>query len=75
MDGYDGYQHFYNGGGGRGCVRRDAVGGGECFFDRVTILFHKCNNKTLHISTSILVYADVLHIVNIVILHCVFPSP
>ena len=31
-------------------VRSDAVGGGKCFFDRVTILFHQCNNTKYYIS-------------------------
>ena len=32
-----------------GGVRGGAVGGGKCFFDRATILFHQCNNTTLQV--------------------------
>ena len=31
--------------------------------------------QTLHISNFILVYVDILHIVNIVMLRCVSPAP
>ena len=48
-------------------------GGGECFLT-VTILFHECKIQTLHISSVILVYVDILHIVNIVKLRCVPPT-
>ena len=49
--------------------------GGKCFFDRVTLLFHQCNNTNITYQQFILVYVDILHIVNIVMLRCIFPAP
>ena len=30
-------------------VQGGAVGGEKCFFDRVTILFHQCNNTNCYV--------------------------
>ena len=45
-----------------------AVEGANIFFDRATILFDNFIIQTLHISSFILVYVDIFHIVNIVML-------
>ena len=42
--------------------------GGKCLFDRVTALYYFINviTQTLYISSFILVYVVILHVVNIV---------
>ena len=52
----------------------DAVGGVKCFFDSQLYYFINVIIQTLHICSFILVYVDILHIVNIVMLRCVFPA-
>ena len=47
----------------------DDLGEGKMFLDRITILFHRFNNTNLTCQySSILVYVDILHIVNIDVL-------
>ena len=46
---------------------------GKCFFDKATILFHQCNNTNITYQQFILVYIDILHIENIVMLRCFSP--
>ena len=48
--------------------------GGKYFFPKVTIYFINVIIQTLHIRSFILVYIDILHIINIFILQRVFPS-
>ena len=69
---YDGYYNFYNRwGSGVDVGGREMFFWQKCFF----VLFHQCNNSNLHNSWFIFVYVHILHIVNIIILRYVFPSP
>ena len=57
-------------------VSRGAVGGrGSVFMTEQLYYFIKVIIQTLHISSFILVYIDILHIVNIVSLDVLFPPP
>ena len=48
----------------------DVVGRGKFFFERVAMLYYiNVIIRTLHISSFILIYIDILHIVNIVMSH------
>ena len=52
-----------------------AVEVGKCFSNRVTIYYlFNVIMQTLHISRLILVCVDILHLVDIDMLRCVFPS-
>ena len=51
--------------------------GVKCLFERLTKLYYIINIiiQSLHSSSFILIYVDILHIVNIVMLRWVFPYP
>ena len=50
-------------------------GRGKCFLTAYLCYFITVIIQTLHTSSFILVYVDILHIVNVVMLRFVFPSP